>query len=47
MNNLYLSCKSLIISKNYDLEDMNKKLDMYLKKNKITKIQYDELKNML
>lgn len=47
MNNLYINCKSLIMSKNYDLQDINKKLDIYLKKDKITKTQYDELKNMV
>ena len=40
---IYKLCKKVIASGNYDKEDMQKKLDVYLLCNRITQEQYEEL----
>ena len=40
---IYKLCKKEIENGNYDKEDMKKKLDIYLLKNRITNEQYEEL----
>lgn len=40
---IYKLCKKVITSGNYDKEDMQKKLDVYLLCNRITQEQYEEL----
>lgn len=44
---IYKLCKKVISSNNYDKEDMQKKLDVYLLCNRITQEQYEELVNMI
>lgn len=44
---IYKLCKKVITSRNYDKEDMQKKLDVYLLCNRITQEQYEELISML
>jgi len=43
----YKNCKKVIQSGNYQYEDMCNKLDVFLLRNRITKVQYDELMNMM
>ena len=40
---IYSLCKKVIASGNYNKEDMQKKLDVYLLCNRITQEQYEEL----
>lgn len=40
---IYKLCKKVITSGNYNKEDMQKKLDVYLLCNRITQEQYEEL----
>ena len=44
---IYALCKKVIASGNYDKEDMQKKLDVYLLCNRITQEQYKELVDMI
>ena len=44
---IYKLCKKVIVSGNYDKEDMQKKLDVYLLCNRITQEQYEELVSMM
>lgn len=44
---MYNVCKKIILNGNYDKEDMLKKLDLYLLKNRITNEQYEELIQMI
>lgn len=44
---IYKLCKKEIINGNYDKDDMLKKLDTYLLKNRITNEQYEELTNLV
>ena len=44
---IYKLCKKIIFSGNYEKEDMQKKLDVYLLCNRITQEQYKELVDML
>lgn len=44
---IYKLCKREIESGNYDKEDMLKKLDVYLLKNRITSEQYEELVDLM
>lgn len=44
---IYKLCKKVIVSGNYDKEDMQKKLDVYLLCNRITQEQYEELVAMM
>ena len=44
---IYKLCKKVIISGNYEKEDMQKKLDVYLLCDRITQEQYEELVNMI
>ena len=44
---IYVLCTKVIASGNYDKEDMQKKLDVYLLCNRITQEQYEELVDMV
>lgn len=44
---MYNICKKLILSGNYDKADMVKKLDIYLLKDRITEIEYNELMGLM
>lgn len=44
---MYNICKKLILSGNYDKADMIKKLDIYLLKDRITEIEYNELMGLM
>lgn len=44
---IYKLCKKVILGSNYEKEDMQKKLDVYLLCNRITQEQYEELTNLM
>ena len=44
---LYRVIKNVIKAGNYECEDMQLKLDVFLSKNRITLEQYEELSNMI
>lgn len=44
---MYNVCKKLILTGNYEKEDMSSKLDIYLLKNRITEEQYTELIDLM
>ena len=43
----YIAMKKIIESGNYEIEEMQNKLDIFFLGNRITKAQYEELKSML
>ena len=44
---MYNLCKKMIITGNYEKEDMLSKLDIFLLKNRITEEQYTELIDLI
>lgn len=44
---MYNICKKIILNGNYDKEDISKKLDIFLLKNKLTLEEYQELISLI